>query len=151
MILMDGHNALHRLYDLTKENFLASQGDLISRIRVVAEARKKDVCVVFDGSGGGSSFGRSVNEGPRLRVVHSGSDRSADDWIIAKITANSKEDHVLISDDLELFRNIHQFKVTRNSPAQWLNDQEKQSRSRQVKRGGKTEFGSTAYWLKEFS
>lgn len=95
MYLIDGNNLCGAARD-RRLGMATEPREMISRVTAFAEARRTVLTIVFDGAGGLRGTGR-------VRVIHSGRGRSADDRIVELVRSCSRpRDITLISSDREL-------------------------------------------------
>lgn len=147
MILIDGHNLLFRNSEAQEDDVVRMQDEMIVRLRAVSERLGKSMILVFDGTGGGSEYGREAPAGKSLRVVFSGKHMSADDWISAWLVENKGGNHTLVSDDKGLAQRVKRKGLAFAGARGWMDSiSPKEDPSSEKK-----EFGSMEYWLKEFS
>ncbi|MBF0198721.1 MAG: NYN domain-containing protein [Planctomycetes bacterium] len=155
MILIDGHNTLFQLHDPDGEGFLKAQQQLTHEVLRWTQKKKSQKCIlVFDGSGGGAPEGREEQLSSNLRVVYSGT-LTADEWIIAWIETHKGVLVQLVTNDKRLYEKVNYKNVKRSPPNEWKREVTRVPHSEKHPKNhgsspGKKEFGSTAYWLKEF-
>lgn len=97
-IIIDGYNLLKNM--LKKQHITDVERDaFINRLATYAMIKKHSVTIVFDGGPYGSTVQEKIKRGA---IVYSGSQLSADDYIMKILSTAPSSSIVLISSDREL-------------------------------------------------
>ena len=145
MVIIDGHNALFRLYPDVDADFLRAVRELTERALVLAEKSARKNILVFDGSGGLHELGGRQKRGACLEIVYSGIHWSADEWISSWMLQHPDQAVTIVSDDKKMVAAVRRKNMKSLTPARWFLREEKTPPP-----AGKREFGSVDYWLEEF-
>ena len=146
MVIIDGHNALFRLYPDPDENFLACIADMTERTALIADRLGKKIILVYDGTGGLHEHGAKTVRGRHLEVIHSGSALSADEWIRGWMSQHARTPVTIVSDDKRMLESVRRKNLSVAAPKKWYAENEKP----EAPGTDKKEFGSVDYWLEEF-
>lgn len=147
MVIIDGHNALFRLYPDLDDKFLACVADMTERTARIADKLGGKMILVFDGSGGIHEHGARQARGRHLEIIHSGTTLSADEWIRGWLSQHGKTVLTIVSDDKRMIDSVRRKNLASASPRKWYAQHE---RPANPDTAAKKEFGSVDYWLEEF-
>lgn len=148
MILIDGHNAIFRTNPYPDEDIPKAAHLLTGRIQSILARIRKKAILVFDGTGGISTFGSKKKLDPQLTIVYSGENFSADQWIINWVESHPGETVILVSDDQKLQQVVKRGNLSGCKVKEWFSQHEKKTTQQNENR--KKHFGSVDHWLKEF-
>jgi hypothetical protein len=141
LVIIDGHNLLFKRCDTFNPSIEAEIEKQTNKLLSILKDKKS--IIVYDGSGGLNEYGYKKIIQNNITLVYSGSFQKADDWIVDWIKNNSGESVILISDDLKLRKRINVKRVKFEDCIKWFR---RNSKSSQILRSTKNEFGSTEYW-----
>lgn len=157
MTIIDGHNLYHALDRVDEFNFEKGLSELVDDLRRLL--RWGRFILVLDGSGGGDERGSEKNLSEHLRLVYSGANISADDWIERWNLRLKCPTWELVSGDRRLYERLRRKGITRSDPEAWYKKCRRKARNkvspvldpRQAhQQGGKKTFGKVDEWLEYF-
>lgn len=143
--LVDGHNLLFKRF--LNKSFQVEK-EVEAQSLLISSWVKSKTYLIYDGSGGRSEKGYEKNLGEQLRIIFSGIDISADDWIVSWLNRHQSKSFKVITDDLKLRKRIQRNNIQFESCLKWYQSLQKH---KIIKTQGKSEFGSQAYWEDYFN